>query len=129
MFIGIIEKYCKNIGSIESMEVTTLESNASPFHFAWKDTLRPYNSVQTYNAGDCQNHLILMSRERNSKTTKVAERKLVLGAEFLSTPLSFGLFLVLTAEVFCVALHQNFRIKLFLLEHIVIICTEHLLRK
>ena len=28
--------YCKNIESIESMEITTLESNALPFHFAWR---------------------------------------------------------------------------------------------
>ena len=60
-----------------------------------------------------------MSRGRNSKTTKVAESNLVLGAEFLSTTFSFDLFLVLTVEVFCVALHQNFRIELFHLEHIV----------
>ena len=34
IFIEIIRKYCKNIESIESMEVTTLESRALPFHFA-----------------------------------------------------------------------------------------------
>ena len=68
-----------------------------------------------------------MSRRRNSKTTKVGETKLVLGAEFLSTTFSFDL--VLTAQVFCVALHQNFRIDLFHLEHIACICMEHLIRK
>ena len=52
-----------------------------------------------------------MSRERNSKTIKVAESKLVLGAEFLFTTFSFDL------EVFCLALHQNFRIELFHLKH------------
>ena len=129
IFIEIIGKYCKNIESIESMKVTTLESNALPFHFAWKATLRPYNSVQAYNSVDCQKHLILMSRGRNSKTTKVAESNLVLGAEFLSTTFSFDLLLVLTIEVFCVALNQNFRIGLFHLEHIVCICMEHLIRK
>ena len=87
------------------MEVTTLESNALPFHFAWKGTLRPYNSVQAYNSVDCQKHLTLMSRERNSKTTKVAENKLVLGTEHLSTAFSFDLFLVLTVDVFCVTGH------------------------
>ena len=105
------------------MDVTTLESNALPFHFAWKGTLRPYNSVQAYNSVDCQKHLTLMSRERNSKTTKVAESKLVLGTEFLPTAFSFDLFLVLTVQVFCVAMHQNFRIALFHLEHIVYIWT------
>ena len=60
-----------------------------------------------------------MSRGRNSKTTKVPQSNLVLGAEFLSATFSFDLFLVLTVEVFCVALHQNFRIELFHLEHIV----------
>ena len=58
------------------MEITTLESNALPFHFAWKVTLRPYNSVQVYNSVNCQKHLTLMSR--NCKTKKVAENKLVL---------------------------------------------------
>ena len=55
-----------------------------------------------------------MSRGRNGKTTKVAESKLVLGAEFLFTTFSFDL--VLTAQVFCVGLHQSFRIELFHLE-------------
>ena len=82
------------------MEVTTLESNALPFNFTRKGTLRPYNSVQVYNSVNCQKHLILMSRERNNKTTKVAESKLVLGAEFLSTLFSLDLFLVFTAVVF-----------------------------
>ena len=44
------------------------------------------------------------SREKG-KITKVAESKLVLDAEFLFTP--FTLYLVLTAHVFCVALHQS----------------------
>ena len=88
------------------MKVTTLESNALPFHFAWKGTLRPYNSVHAYNSVDCQKHLTLMSWERNSKTTKVAESRLVLGTEFLSIAFSFDLFLVLTVEVFCVALYS-----------------------
>ena len=33
IYIESIGKYCKNIESIESMEVTTFESNALPFHF------------------------------------------------------------------------------------------------
>ena len=57
-----------------------------------------------------------MSRGRNSKTNKVAESKLVLGAEFLSTTFNFDLVLII--EVFCIALHQNFRIELFHHEHI-----------
>ena len=36
IYIESIGTYCKNIESIESMEVTTLESNALPFHFAWR---------------------------------------------------------------------------------------------
>ena len=129
IFIEIIGKYCENIQSIESMEVTTLESNALPFYFAWKGTPRPYNPAQGYNSVDCQKHLILVCRGRNSKTTKVAESMLVLGAEFLSTAFSFDLFLVLTVAVFCIALHPNFRIELFHLEHIVCICMENLIRK
>ena len=129
IFIEIIEKYCKNIESIESMKVITLESNSLPVHFAWKATLRPYNSVQAYNSVDCQKHLILMSWERNSKTTTVPESNLVLVAKFLSTTLGFDLLFVLTVEVFCVALHQNFRIELFHLEHIVYICLQHLIGK
>ena len=35
-YIQSIGIYCKNIESIESMEITTLESNALPFHFAWR---------------------------------------------------------------------------------------------
>ena len=50
------------------------------------------------------------SREKG-KTTKVAESKLVLGAEFLFATFSFDL--VLTAHVFCVALYQSFGIVLF----------------
>ena len=53
------------------------------------------------------------SREKG-KTTKVAESKLVLGAEFLF--LTFTFDLVLIAHVFCVALHQSFGIELFYLE-------------
>ena len=34
IYIESIGIYCKNVGSIESMEVTTLESNVLPFHFA-----------------------------------------------------------------------------------------------
>ena len=55
IYIESIGKYCKNIESIESMEVTMLESNALPLHFAWKGILRPNNSVQAYNSVDCQN--------------------------------------------------------------------------
>ena len=55
-----------------------------------------------------------MSRGRKAKTTKGAESKLVLGAEFFFTTLSFDL--VLTAHVFCVALHQSFGIELFTLD-------------
>ena len=52
-------------------------------------------------------------REKD-KTTKVAESKLVLGTEFLFTTFTFDL--VLTAHVFCVALHESFGIELFHLE-------------
>ena len=67
---------------------------------------------------------LIESREKG-KTTKVAESKLILGAEF-----SFGTFtleLVLIADVFCVALHQCFGIELFHLEiHSLYICgTSH----
>ena len=55
-----------------------------------------------------------MSRGRKGKTTKVAEGKLVLGAEFLFT--TFSLDLVLTTHIFCVALHQSFGIELFNIE-------------
>ena len=34
MYIESTGIYCKNIETIESMEVTTIESNAFPFHFA-----------------------------------------------------------------------------------------------
>ena len=68
-----------------------------------------------------------MSRGRNSKTTKVAESKLDLDAEFLSTTFSFDL--VLTAQVFCVTLHQNFRIELFHPQQIVCTYMEQLIRK
>ena len=55
------------------------------------------------------------------KTNKVAESKLVLGAEFLFTAFTFDL--VLTARVFCVALHQSFGNELFHLEiHSLYIC-------
>ena len=62
---------------------------------------------------------------RNDKTTKVAERKLVLRAEFFFTAFNFDL--VLTAQVFCVVLHRNFGIELFHLEiHSLYICeTPH----
>ena len=60
------------------------------------------------------------SREKG-KTTKVAESKLVLGAEFLFTIFTFDL--VLTAHVFYAALHQSFGIELFHLEkHRLYIC-------
>ena len=36
IYIESIGISCKNIESIEFMEVTTLESNALPFHFAWR---------------------------------------------------------------------------------------------
>ena len=64
------------------------------------------------------------SREKD-KTTKVAESKLVLGAEFLLTTFTFNL--VLTAHVFCVPLHQSFGIELLHLEiHSLNICgTPH----
>ena len=52
-------------------------------------------------------------REKD-KTTKVAESKLVLGTEFLFTTFAFDL--ILTAHVFCVALHQRFGIELLHLE-------------
>ena len=45
----------------------------------------------------------LNESSEKGKTTKVAESKLVLGAEFLFTTFTFDL--VLTAHVFCVALH------------------------
>ena len=60
------------------------------------------------------------SREKD-KTTKVPESNLVLGAEFLFTTFTFDL--VLTAHVFCVALHQSFGIELLYLEiHSLYIC-------
>ena len=64
------------------------------------------------------------SREKG-KTTKVAESNLVLGVEFLFTIFTFDL--VLTAYIFCVALHQSFGIELFHLEiHNLYICeTPH----
>ena len=64
------------------------------------------------------------SREKG-KTTKVAESRLVLGVEFLFTIFTFDL--VLTAHIFCVALHQSFGIELFHLEiHNLYICeTPH----
>ena len=81
------------------------------YPFILKGTLRRNNSVQVYDSVEWQKHLILTSRERNGKCTKVAEGKLVLGAEFLFATFSFDL--VLTAHVFCVALHQSFGIELF----------------
>ena len=64
------------------------------------------------------------SREKG-KTTKVAESKLVLGAEFLFTTFTFDL--VLTALVFCVALYQSFGIELFNLD-IVCITVKRLIK-
>ena len=63
-------------------------------------------------------------REKN-KTTKVAESKSVLGAEFLFTTFTFDL--VLNIHVFRVALHKSFGIKLFHFEiHGLYICgTPH----
>ena len=75
IYIESIGIYCKYIESIESMEVKTLESNALPFHFAWR-VLR-----------DLIIHLILMSRGRKAKPPKLS--KLVLGAEFLFTTFKF----------------------------------------
>ena len=75
------------------MEVTVLLWILTYFHFAGKGTLRLNNSVQAYNSVDCQMQLILVSRGRNGKTTKVADSELVLGAEFLSTTFSFDLVL------------------------------------
>ena len=67
---------------------------------------------------------LIESREKG-KTTKVAESKLILGAEFSFT--TFTLDLVLIAHVFSVALHQRFGIELFHLEiHSLYICgTPH----
>ena len=64
------------------------------------------------------------SREKD-KTTKAAERSLVFGADFLFTAFIFDL--LLTALVFCDALHQSFGIELFELEiHSLYICgTPH----
>ena len=47
-----------------------------------------------------------MIRGRNGKTTKVTESKLVLDSEFLFSTFSFDL--VLTVQVFGVALNQKF---------------------
>ena len=120
IYIEIIGIFCKNIESIESMEVTMLESN-----FCLKGTLIPNNSVQVYDSVEWQKHLILMNWRTNDKITKVAERKLVLGVDFLFTTFSFNL--VLTARVFCVALHQTFGTELFHLQiHSLYICgTPH----
>ena len=119
-YIESIGIYCKNIESMESMEEQTLESNALPFHFCI------FNSVQVYDIVERKMHLILMSRGRNGKTTKVTESNLVLCAEFLLTTFSFDL--ALTAHVFCVALHQSFEIRLFHLEiHSLYVC-EHLIK-
>ena len=49
-----------------------------------------------------------------AKTTKVAESKLVLGAEFLFTRFPYDL--VLTTHVFCVAFHESSGFELFHLE-------------
>ena len=55
-----------------------------------------------------------MTRGKNSKSTKVAESKLVLGAELLFKIFRFDL--VLSAQVFCVALHESLGIEWFQLE-------------
>ena len=62
------------------------------------------------------------AREKG-KTTKVAESKLVLSAEFTT----FTFDLVLTAHVFHIALHQSFGIELFHLKiHSLYVCgTPH----
>ena len=91
IYIESIGIYCKNIESIESMEVKTLESNALRFHFAWKGTLRPNNPVPAYDSVGWQKYLILMSWVRNGKNTKVAESKIILGAEFLFATFIFDL--------------------------------------
>ena len=67
----------------------------------------------------------LNESRRKGKTKKVAESKSVLDAEFLFTRFVFDL--VLTAHIFCIALHQSFGIELFHLEmHSLYICrTPH----
>ena len=67
----------------------------------------------------------LNESRRKGKTKKVAESKSVLDAEFLFTRFVFDL--VLTALIFCIALHQSFGIELFHLEmHSLYICgTPH----
>ena len=48
IYIESIGACCKNIESTESMEVTTLESNALPFQFAWRvllDLIFPFRSM------------------------------------------------------------------------------------
>ena len=63
----------------------------------------------------------LNESRRKGKTKKVAESKSVLDAEFLFTRFVFDL--VLTAHIFCIALHQSFGIELFHLEmHSLYIC-------
>ena len=67
----------------------------------------------------------LNESKQKGKTIKVAESKLVLGAELLFTTFTFDL--ILTAHVFCLALHQSFGIEWFHLEiHSSYICgTPH----
>ena len=65
------------------------------------------------------------SREK-SKTTKIAESKLVLGAEFLFTTFSFDL--VLTAHVFCVVLLKDLDLNCFTFKYIVCMSVEHLIK-
>ena len=88
IYIESIGKYCKNIESIESMEVTTLESKALPFHFALRpNQFRPIIQL---------------------------------------TVKTFSFDLVLTAQFFCVALHQSFGIELLHLEiYSLYICETH----
>ena len=93
IYIESIGKYCKNIESIESMEVTTFESNALPFHL--------FERVLW--------DLIIQFRPIIQLTVK-----------------TFSFDLVLTAQVFCVALHQSFGTELFHLEiYSLYICGTH----
>ena len=118
--------YTESIGiyykNIESIEVTTLQSNAFPFHFAWRilwNLMIQFRSMIEWKA------FYLNESSEKGKTANVAKSKLVLGAEFLLTTFTFDL--VLTTHVFCVALHQSFGIELFHFEiHSLYICgTPH----
>ena len=68
-----------------------------------------------------------MSRGRNERTTKVAESKLVLSAEFLLTTFSFDL--VLNAHVFVLHSIKVLELNCFTLKYIVFISVEHLIKK